>query len=180
MSHLHIASRARAFLENMQYGREGKSLSKSLPRDEIENRLVQIIRIHGEDELNNIRDQAKAIAPILKMKHEFKALSTLISAILGTHSSGKLSSPIAKSHAIGRRYDPYRVELFANLVAALHTSQVVERSCRINRATTMSNLAFFEAYFSNYIEGTEFEVDEARSRILVRRCWLFQSKKRGV
>ena len=34
--------------------------------------------------------------------------------------------------------------------------------CRSCGGTAFSTFAFFESYFSNYIEGTEFELDEAR------------------
>lgn len=165
LTNLHISSRARAFLENMQAGREGKSLAKSLPKQEIERRLEQLIRIYGEDELNKLRDQAKKIADSLKMQSEYKKLNSLIGAILGTHDQKLLSSSSAKARALGKPYDPYRIELFATLAAALQANEVKKRECKIQDAVSLLNVAFFEAYFSNYIEGTEFEVDEAYNMV---------------
>jgi meiotically up-regulated gene 157 (Mug157) protein len=64
-----------------------------LPKTIIENKLEQIIRVNGEEELNNIRDRAREIAPELKMEKEFERLNKIIGALLTTHTPKILSSP---------------------------------------------------------------------------------------
>lgn len=51
--------------------------------------------------------------------------------------------------------------MFEKLFAALQQTEVVKRPDRNNTKRAFDNTAFFESYFSNYIEGTIFEVEEA-------------------
>jgi len=76
-----------------------------------------------------------------------------------------LSSPIAVARAFGFPYDPGRMKLFGELFRELKSSEFKHRPDRNRSAKSFRNFAFFESYFSNYIEGTVFEVDEARKII---------------
>ncbi len=166
---LYVSQRARAFLENLQPSKNVSGSSKCLTLLQIEDKLEQIIRINGEEELNNVRDRAREIAPELKMEKEFEKLNRIISALLTTHSPKVLSSPLAVARAFGFPYDPARIKLFENLFIDLKTSEFKNRTDR--NATTISfrNFAFFESYFSNSIEGTVFEVEEAKKIVDTNR-----------
>jgi len=72
LNSLTIASRARAFLENLKVTRIVQGESKTLSKQELETRLEKLIRIYGNEELNIIRDQAKKIAPDLNLMKEAK------------------------------------------------------------------------------------------------------------
>jgi hypothetical protein len=159
---LFVSQRARAFLENLQPSRNVSGSSKCLPITAIENKLEQIVRVNGENELNNIRDKARQIAAELKMGNEYKKLNKIISALLSTHTPGILSSPIAVARAFGFPYDPGRMKLFEILFRELMISEFKNRPDKNITAESFRNFAFFESYFSNYIEGTVFEVDEAK------------------
>lgn len=160
-NHLYISSRPRAFLENMQSSRGDLQHRKSLSAEKVEARLEKIITIYGVGEINKLRDQASIISPILKMEKEFKILDKVISALLGKHDIATLKTKQGKSRAEGFPYDPYRVELFAILAAKLQAEIFPQRHFDYNNSTCLKNLSFFESYFSNFIEGTEFEIDEA-------------------
>jgi Fic family protein len=68
------------------------------------------------------------------------------------------------ARALGNPYDKHRLELFEKLFVALQ--QPYKDRKDINTDTiAFRNFAFFEAYFSNYIEGTIFEIEEAKSII---------------
>jgi hypothetical protein len=95
------------------------------------------------------------------MENEFKKLDSLIGAILGTRES-KLVSPLSQAHKAGEGYDPRAVERFATLRATLADMAFPERPMPIAHKEEFYNAAFFDAYFSNFIEGTEFEIEEAR------------------
>jgi len=164
-SGLFISQRARALLENLQPSKNVSGSSKCLPVDSIEEKLDQVIRVNGEEELNNIRDRAREIAPGLKMEKEFDRLSRIISALLSTHNHRILSSPVAVARAFGFPYDPARIKLFETLFRELKTSEFKSRPDKNISGGSFRNFAFFESYFSNYIEGTVFEVDEAKSII---------------
>jgi len=47
------------------------------------------------------------------------------------------------------------------LFETLKASAPIHRRARETTSQAKTNLSFFEAYFSNFIEGTEFEIDEA-------------------
>lgn len=162
---LFVSQKARAFLENLQVSKKLGSASKCLSLPEIEERLEQIIRVNGEDEINKLRDQARALSKQLDMAKEFDRLNRMISALLTTKTSKILSSPLAKARAFGKPYDPARLELFEILFRELKNTEFPHREEKNISPTSFRNFAFFESYFSNYIEGTVFEIDEAKKII---------------
>ncbi|MCP4458680.1 MAG: cell filamentation protein Fic [Cytophagales bacterium] len=161
---LYASQQPRAFLENLQVSRKAGPNSKTLPLAEIEKRLEEIVRVHGEDGLNKVRDQARSISKKLSMEKEFSKLNQMISALLTTHPSKILRSPIAAARAFGVPFDPARIELFEILFRALQ-QQFKYRDEQNTSPASFRNFAFFESYFSNYIEGTVFEVEEAKEII---------------
>ena len=162
---LFVSQQARAFLENLQVSRQQGSESKTLTLPEIEAKLEQIVRVNGEDGINQIRDNSRVIAENLGMHSEFAKLNRLISALLTTKPSKILSSPIAMARAFGNPYDPARISLFETLFQYLKQNEFGNIPEINNDKTAFKNFAFFEAYFSNYIEGTIFELEEAKSII---------------
>lgn len=89
-------------------------------------------------------------------------MDDIIGTLLATREA-RLKSPVAKARARGKSFDPRRIELFENLHDALR--QFPPEPIRPWEPTAQAaiNQAFFEAYFSNFIEGTEFAVEEARA-----------------
>ena len=162
---LSASQKARAFLENLQATKKLGSESKCLSLPEIEERLEQIIRVNGEVEINKLRDQARGISEQLGMQKEFEKLNRLISALLTTKTSKILSSALAKARAFGKPYDPASMELFETLFRELQQIEFPYREEKNTTPTSFRNFAFFESYFSNYIEGTVFEIDEAKQII---------------
>lgn len=162
---LFVSQKPRAFLENLQTTKKVGDSTKCLPLAEIEEKLEQIIRVNGEEELNRVRDKARIVAAELNMKNEFEKLNKMISALLSTHSSNILSSPLAVARAFGFPYDPARIDLFKKLFIELQKTEFKNRPERNSSVQSHRNFAFFESYFSNYIEGTVFEVDEAKQII---------------
>lgn len=162
---LFVSQKARAFLENLQATKKIGSESKCLSLPEIEERLEQIIRINGENEINSLRDRARVISEQLNMSKEFEKLDRLISAMLTTKTSKILQSTIAKARAFGLPYDPARISLFEALFRDLKSLEFPIREERNTTSNSFRNFAFFESYFSNYIEGTIFEISEAKKII---------------
>ena len=157
---LYCMSTARALLANMRPSRARSGTARTLKRGEIEVWLDQFLRNSGKERLNALRDQIKAIAPSLKMDEAAAELDEMIGTLLGT-SSGRLASPVAKARARGSSFDPQRIALFEKLHDALRRfPPEPPREWHPTRRAAI-NQAFFEAYFSNFIEGTEFALDEA-------------------
>ena len=159
---LYCSQYERALLENMQVSRQPGPESKTLTLPEIEDRLEKVIQVKGEAGLNEIRDRAREIAPALGMEMEFEKLNRLISALLTTHPSKILSSPLALARAFGNPYDPARLPLFEKLFIELKQREFKDLPEKNSSNQSFRNFAFFEAYLSNYIEGTEFELKDAR------------------
>ncbi|MDR2585312.1 MAG: Fic family protein [Prevotellaceae bacterium] len=159
---LHVSSEWRWMLENMQISRKKGSESKNFPIEFIEERLEKIIIREGEEGINRFRDKAKEIAFQLNLNQEFDKLNGIISALLKTRPAYVLSSDSAKARAAGVPYDPKRVELFEILYDKLCNAYFPERPDNNRSEASFRLFSFFEAYFSNYIEGTEFVVEEAK------------------
>ena len=158
---LFLSSPARAYLENMRPSRaRGGLLSRTLARRAIEERLDTLIRRSGEEAVNRLRDEIRAAGPALGMEGEAAGLDALIGALLGTRKA-ELSAPAAIARHRGRPYDPDRLVLFRTLHAALRDYPPLARLAPEREPEGNATLAFYEAYFSNFIEGTEFAVEEA-------------------
>lgn len=156
-----LSSTARAFLENMQPSRSRDgSVPRTLAKAQLEERLDTIIRNGGDTAANQIRDDAKAISTKLGLHEEYKKLDELIGRLLGTRD-GNVVSPIASARVAGKPYDPDRISLFETLFTELRNTAPSYRPAKAPSPQENANLSFFEAYFSNFIEGTEFEVEEA-------------------
>ena len=166
MDALRLSSPARALLDNFVSSRSRKgTVSRTFSKAEMEAHFEKLLRQSGEDELNKLRDEARRIAPALKRQKEFKALSKMIGALLNTQTD-RLQTPVGRARRKGLPFDPRRGELFELLRAELHRTPPQTRQAAPSDGTT---LPFFEAYFSNFIEGTEFAVDEAAAIVFENR-----------
>ncbi|MFT5169002.1 MAG: prophage maintenance system killer protein [Saprospiraceae bacterium] len=166
---VYASQRARAFLENLQTSRKSGPDSKTLTYPEIEERLEQIVSVNGEEELNKLRDKAREISKELEMIKEFEKLDKIISALLATHPSKILKSPIATARAFGIPFDPNRYELFEQLFRDLKQYEFKSFEELNSEINQFRHFAFYEGYFSNYIEGTIFEINEAKEIIKTQK-----------
>ena len=159
---MHISGEYRCMLENMQVSRKSGGESRILPIETIENKLEQMLLTGGEAELNKYRDKLREVSEILDMKLEFDKINSIISALLSTHDSKVLATESAKAIASGNPFDSDRVELFRILFDAIKDRYFVIRNNRNTDEESFRLFSFFESYFSNYIEGTEFDIEEAK------------------
>ncbi len=161
MGGLFASGKARALLENLQQSRQEEDESKTLSRKTIEEVLETTIRTAGEEGINALRDEARQIAEGLGMESEFQKLNQLVSALLSSRPAKLLTSPAAQARALGEPYDTDRLNLFQGLFQVLQRTPFPSFPDPNKAGKAFEHAAFFEAYFSNYIEGTEFEVAEA-------------------
>lgn len=155
----------RQCLENLMPSRARTGVRKTLGKEWVERKLVQEVQTRGEKGLNALRDEAKALAPVLNLNKELEQLQGMISAILNTHPiEGVLSTRLGIAVAHGDPFDEDRLRLFERLAQYLienHDSHGFIAEVFEYDKAAWRNLAFFESYFSNYIEGTRFTIDEA-------------------
>jgi hypothetical protein len=164
---LYLSSDPRRHLENLTRGRGWSD--RVLPQEAIEESLDRVLMIGGERRLTQLREQAKDLSEELGYQAQYKRLDGLIGALLGTQETRKLTARQALARAAGRPYDPSRLEIFDALFAELNASALPDVPDTAPTGTARENFAFFEAYFSNYIEGTTFTVEEAEDIVFQGR-----------
>jgi hypothetical protein len=162
---LYFSSRPRALLDNLRRSRARNGVPRTLSEVEIENELTRTASVRGNDALSELRDEAREIAQELGAEREMTALDDLIGTILGTRNA-KLATSAARAAHAGLGFDPRRIELFETLQVALLRNPVEGHP---EQPDSLPTLSFIEAYFSNWIEGTEFALHEAE-KIVFRRA----------
>ena len=160
---LYFPSEPRLLLENLTQSRG--PAKKSAGREAVEARLLNIADSRGDDALSRLREAARVLAPPLGFHKEFLALDSLIGSILGTRTS-KLKTVAGKARTAAAPYDPDRLALIEKLAVELRTNPLREPATVTPTNQARANFAFLESYFSNFIEGTEFDVQEARGFVL--------------
>ena len=167
---IYVASTARAYLESLTADK--RLAPRQLGREEIENALERILTLRGEPGLNNFRDDARDVAHHLKMPAEFKVLDGLTGALLGSHPVKNLGSARAVARARGQPYDAERIELFDRVAAQLRAFPFSDLAEPARQGAARNMFAFVEGYFSNYIEGTTFTLEEAEEIVFQGRLVL--------
>ena len=166
---LFLSSPARAYLDNLCRSRARRGrLPRTLPRTDIEVRLERLISSAGIDACNRLRDDAGRVAEAVDRLSQRLELDQILGALAGTGDARVTAEP-ALARSRGRAFDGARVALFEDLFAALRKTNPPSRRPQPRDGIGNATLAFFEAYFSNYIEGTEFEVEEAAEIVFAGR-----------
>jgi hypothetical protein len=158
MNELHFSGPARKFLDNIRPSRAGRGgIARTLSRGEIEDELIRLASVRGTEALNELRDSARKVVEPLGAGTEMETLDNMIGTILGTHTA-RLETAAARAHHEGLGFDPRRLELFDSLQTFLLQARLANRA---EQPGSLPAISFIEAYFSNWIEGTEFELEEA-------------------
>lgn len=156
----HLASEARRLLDNMTPSRARTGPARTLGPDVVEKRMDSLCTTHGVSHLNVIRDNARAIAPLIGREKEFDALDAMISMLMQTREGKALTSQ-GQARADGSPIDPDCIGRVVKLVEFLQTrAPLIIPNPDISPERGRAG-AFMEAYFSNFIEGTEFAIGEA-------------------
>ena len=161
---LYLASRARALLDNLRPTRSrGGRPRATLTPDELDDWIDRLCRIEGEERLIHYCDQAQSIYQQLGASAaDIERLSHRVSAAVRTRTVSTGSAAL-QARSRGKPFDADRVDRFDVLAAALRNSPP-QHHYRDERDPLRYRYApFFDAYFSNFVEGTEFAVKEAAS-----------------
>ncbi|HQY99999.1 MAG TPA: Fic family protein [Propionicimonas sp.] len=151
-----MASPARALIDNStdHPGRPNQRITKAT-RGQLHDHIVQLTNTTRPDRLDELLRQVTDRAP--------RAVGAGIQAFFEA-ARAEINTVDTPSRALqaaqrGERYDRERVALFHDFAARLADKAPVERPDTLPGYTAA--VSFFEAYFSNFIEGTEFTVEEA-------------------
>ncbi|MEO8436954.1 MAG: Fic family protein [Chloroflexota bacterium] len=151
-----LSSQARALLDNAS-GQGERYLSAV----DLETWISDIVEQQGEAGLNQVRDRARELSKATRQISGFDLLNRKISAALTTSTDTTLVSPALVARAAGEPFDRRRVEMFEAFVDVLRATAPEPMPALPIDAERRRLVPFYEAYFSNYIEGTEFSLDEA-------------------
>jgi len=161
---LFVAGETRRLLECLESVKG--SAKRTVPAANIERYLDKVVQLRGEHKLNDLRDQARVFAQAYGRNAEFKRLDQIIGALLSTRNANNvLTSRQVLARAAGKPYDGERLALFDILFGALQQAALPSIPETAVTPLARDNQAFFEAYFSNYIEGSTFTVEEAEDII---------------
>ncbi len=116
--------------------------------------------------MNRVRDDARAIAPALGMERAFDDLNRTIRLLLNSHTRGHLGTWQGRLVAQGTPVDAKRLARFEALATALRTTALPTIRDVAPGGDAKVHFAFIESYFSNYVEGTRFSIEEAEGIVL--------------
>jgi len=153
---LWISSQARGLLDNA-----AGAGARYLSGEELEHWVSDLLTRHGEFRLNALRDQARDLAQQTGRLAAFERLDRIVAAALVTGPADAVASDALRARAAGMPYDRDRLDRFTALAAFLGDLAPEPLPALAADEPRRRLLPFYEAYFSNYIEGTEFTLDEA-------------------
>lgn len=153
------ASPVRALIDNTETrGRPG-SVQRRLTRTELHDKIAHLVATSTPRQVDQILGQVKADAN----KVAAESVRVFVEAARGNITTVDSESRALNAAQAGEAYDQARVALFKNFIAELRRGPIVDRP--IIEPARAAFAPFYEAYFSNYIEGTTFTIEEARDVI---------------
>ncbi len=157
---LWVASPARWLLDNSRPTRSSSAdaARRTMDDGELADAVDRLAASVGE-RLTRIRQNARDLAPLVGPGVRHEVVDRLIGIASGTRPDETVQSRALEARQRGEPFDRARVELFERIAHDLAGRDHHDRVSADATAPPMA--AFFEAYFSNFIEGTEFEIDEA-------------------
>lgn len=163
---LHLTSDARTLVDNLAISRGRGRIARTLPRADIEDWLVHLSQRRPDDWFAKLRERAGTICSELGMGDRRPLVEDIIGAAAGTREVRAGAGRLLAARAAGREYDPDRVKRFdelASFLSAIPAELGIPSGLPALADEPATALPFFEAYFSNFIEGTEFTVAEAEA-----------------
>ena len=159
---LYLSGDARRLVENMPTaGRPGAHVAG---REAVENALESMAR-RGAPHVAKIRTELNVIAGSFDQS-AVRRVRELLDAVEGTaRPTQRPQSARLAARLGGRPYDQRVLNLVSSVLTTLESQAPIAVPAP-SIAGRDAWLPFFEAYFSNYIEGTTFTIDEAL-RIIV-------------
>lgn len=156
---LHLSGPVRSLVENLPspgrppLGRPARAAG----RETVEGRIDSEARNGGDGRIAALLGQLDVIRPSLPPAPA-ETVRELLATLLGTYRGTGPVSARLRARIDGTPFDQQRIELFAGFRDHLLETAPSPRNAEGDR---WEWLPFFEAYFSNFIEGTKFDVKEA-------------------
>jgi hypothetical protein len=161
MAGLRKSSIPRGLVENLAHSRARQGVARTLSEEELGAWVAQLAQQYPADRLNRFRDRARELSAELGLGDRFSVLDDMFGAALGT--SQTLHRGLLEAVRQGQAWDESRFARFSDLAERLASGDLDPDppELPVLVPAMVREQAFFEAYLSNFIEGTEFTVDEA-------------------
>ena len=164
---LYATSDARTLVDNLAVSRgRGGKVARTLSRAELEDWVVRTSHRRPEGWLRDLRARALRIADEVGVPERRQLIEDIIGTAAGTRAARAGAGRLLVARAAGHDFDPDRIARFddlAGFLAAIPADLDVPTDLPALPDEPDTSLPFFEAYFSNFIEGTQFSVDEAEA-----------------
>lgn len=158
---LHQASEQRALLDNLKPSRSARGRpSRTLSRSELHDQVVHLATTRTPEQQARLLSSVGELAELTRRPQEAEDIYVLFAAARGERPTVPSHSTSMRAAQTGSPIDKARVRMFATLAERLSTRSPLVRPVPTDKSR-QRYLPFYEAYFSNFIEGTEFTVEEA-------------------
>lgn len=161
---LTVSAPARTIVDNLALSRSRSALPpRTLSVAEVQDWLAEKVMSWPPERLERLRVDAEAYAVRAGVDDRIPALCQLFEEASGARPLRAQSGTFARAVQAGDAWDQDRLRAFDRARATLGRAEAIEHADLAFAAPANDGeLPFFEAYFSNYIEGTEFTIDDAR------------------
>ena len=160
---LRMSSPARTLVDNMAVSRRrGKRPARTLSPSELEDWLARKALVWGPKRMSRLRGNAVAMAEVLDAPDRVENIKRIFEQLAGQRPPSPAAGRYFRAVVKGRAWDERRMGMFQRLAEGLNKYDDPDLPDWLPAEPSPGELPFFESYFSNYIEGTIFTVNEAR------------------
>ena len=164
---LHITGEARSVIDNLapSFSRAGQQ-ARTLSVEELGDWLVRKAQVRPDGWLAGLKAQVLAVADELGVPEQKARGERLLDEVAGTRPPLRPPGRLMAARLRGKEFDIARLQRFEELakyLAAIPSDLEVPAPLVPSMGENDGTLPFFEAYFSNFIEGTEFSIEEAEA-----------------
>ena len=150
-------------VDNMVVSRgRGKRPPRTLLPSELEDWLARKSLVWGQKRTERLHAEAVDVAMALDAEDRIEDINRLFGQLAGREPPRPAAGRYFQAAAKGRAWDERRVEMFDRIADGLAEYDDPDLPEWLPAEEVPGELPFFESYFSNYIEGTIFTVNEAR------------------
>ena len=158
-----MSSPARTLVDNLELSRSrGGRPSRTLTMTELEDWVARKHIAWGPERTDRLRVEARDLAATTGRAHHLDTINALFDQLAGVEPVRPGAGQLFRAVTTGQAWDERRIRLFAQAADALSRLSPPAVPDWLPECDPPGDLPFYESYFSNYIEGTTFTVDQAR------------------
>ena len=158
-----MSSPARTLVDNLEPSRSrGGRPSRTLTMTELEDWVARKYIAWGPERTDRLRVQARDLAAETGRAHHVDTIDALFDQLTGIEPVRPRAGQLFRAVKTGQGWDERRIRLFAQAADTLSQLPPPAVPDWLPECDPPGDLPFYEAYFSNYIEGITFTVDQAR------------------